>query len=93
MKTRTLMTGALMTLVVGAMAPTAPALAADATPVAVPNGSVATGLKHSCAVTAARTVKWWGDQLVGQLGTGYVDSSVTARSVAGVGDVKSGVGA
>ncbi|MFM8871030.1 MAG: RCC1 domain-containing protein, partial [Actinomycetota bacterium] len=49
--------------------------------------------KHSCAVTAARTVKCWGDNMFGQLGTGDFDSSVTARTVAGLGEVTSVVAA
>jgi alpha-tubulin suppressor-like RCC1 family protein len=93
MRTRTLMTGALVTVVMGALALAAPALAADMAPSAVANGSVAAGLKHSCAVTAARTVKCWGDNTFGQLGTGDFDSSVTARTVSGLVDVTSVVAA
>ncbi|MBM3638644.1 MAG: hypothetical protein FJW98_04320, partial [Actinobacteria bacterium] len=86
MRTRTLMTGVLATVMVAAVASAAPVRAADAAPVAA-NGSVAAGLNHSCAITAVRAVKCWGDNMFGQLGTGDFDSSATARTVAGLGDV------
>jgi alpha-tubulin suppressor-like RCC1 family protein len=42
------------------------------------------GGTHSCALMADKTVKCWGDNQLGQLGTGNTTSSHTAVSVAGL---------
>ncbi len=82
MKTRNVMVGTLLAVAAMALATTSPARAtADAMPLMSVTGAVATGHQHSCAVTAERTVKCWGDNLFGQLGTGDFDSSATARTV------------
>lgn len=81
MKTRTLVTGALLALLATTFVTTSPVRASDARSLTSTIGAVAAGQQHSCAVTAERTVKCWGDNTFGQLGTGDFDSSLSARQV------------
>ncbi len=87
MKTRTLVAGALLAMVATTFVTTSQAQASDASSLTSTIGAVAAGQQHSCAVTAERTVKCWGDNTFGQLGTGDFESSLSARQVMGVSNV------
>lgn len=78
---RTLVTGALLALLATTFGTTSPVRASNAAALTSTIGAVAAGRQHSCAVTAERTVKCWGDNTFGQLGTGDFDSSLSARTV------------
>ena len=48
--------------------------------------SIATGLKHSCAVLSDGTIKCWGNNEYGKLGNGTTESSLTPVDVVGIND-------
>jgi alpha-tubulin suppressor-like RCC1 family protein len=47
--------------------------------------AITAGAVHSCALTAERQVKCWGDNSRGQLGTGRAESAYTPVTVQGIG--------
>jgi alpha-tubulin suppressor-like RCC1 family protein len=60
--------------------------AADVSGLSVGNSTVAAGFNHTCAVTAGRMVKCWGDNIGGQLGDGTASVRSTPVNVAALND-------